>query len=901
MGGGGGIAELAAFEIERRGRGVAEFEPLAGIGACAAPRSCHDFREVEVTARCRCEDGRDAGAVRAGLVRGAGGGGGRVVAAEAAGAVVGADGGELGEQGCAVDAAAGRRCGAGIGDADVGREHGQVASVGSLIAVLGAVGACAGSAVAVGPGCAGIAREAEGKVVVVGRPEGGCGELCLILVVRRFGEGEAVPCGVGAGVEPGPAGVARVGAARAVADLPRDLCRGVVAERERGETVAVEAAVDGDLVALGDLCGGRVLQAAPVDAVGHRRTAGVGLSRGAELAIGAVGGAGGAPVVEQVVGVCVDEVAVELPGGAGDAEAGGPGDAIDEQSVTGEVQRVGGVAEADAGVDVVGGNAVVLDGDGRAGQQQGSAGGDEEGAGNVVDVGAVIRDGASREVEWRSGGVGDLEPFAAVAAAGLRGSHDFGEDESAGRRRSGRGVYALPAAAELLGGETVGERGLEGTFRRSIGERRADTCWQIGGGGEGVGTVVGERCGAWVGLADCGGEAQQRAGVCEREAVLRAIGTCSRVAVAVGPAGATIAGEAEGDAARLRRRCHERSHILIVVGLARRCGVETRAGQGCRPAPGGRGDGRVDVGGAESDLRAKRAVGVDAGGQRGETRDVETARPARGGTLRDDGRGRRLEPAPVHGDRVRAAGAVGAARRSELACGAVGCAALAPVQGDVVGGAVEVVAVELPRNAELHIGRGVVSAIDLGAGAGEDDAVCGVSEAEAGVEVVEGQAVVGDRIGAACEHPVASRGDDEVARNRVGIGRAIAEDAVPDVEGGGRGVVEFDPFAVVCAADGLGHELGDDDLTAFGGCAWRRGADGVDADAARCAGCRGGGVVADTAAGDLGAAASAVGDDARTGEVADGRRGGDAGVGIADAKHGQLACVARLVAVERTV
>ena len=202
VGGGGGIAQLTAFQVERSSGCVAELEPLAGVGARTAPRSCHDFRKVEVAACRGGEDGGDAGAVRAGLIRGAGDGGGRVVAANTTRAVVGANGGELGEQGGAVDAAVGRWCSAGIGNADVSRKHGEVARVCRLVAVLGAVGACACAAVAVGPGGAGIAREAEGKVVAVGCSEGRCGELCLVLVVRRFGEGEAVPGGVGRGVDP---------------------------------------------------------------------------------------------------------------------------------------------------------------------------------------------------------------------------------------------------------------------------------------------------------------------------------------------------------------------------------------------------------------------------------------------------------------------------------------------------------------------------------------------------------------------------------------------------------------------------------------------------------------------------------------------------------------------------
>ena len=122
--------------------------------------------------------------------------------------------------------------------------------------------------------------------------------------------------------------------------------------------------------------------------------------------------------------------------------------------------------------------------------------------------------------------------------------------------------------------------------------------------------------------------------------------------------------------------------------------------------------------------------------------------------------------------------------------------------------------------------------------------------------------MVGDGVGASGEHAVAAGGDDQLACDGVGIGRAIAEDAVPDVEGGGGGVVELDPLAVVCATAGLGHELGDDDLTGDSRRARRRGADGVDADPSRRAGGWGCGVVTDAAACDLGAAAGAVGDDA---------------------------------------
>ena len=343
---------------------------------------------------------------------------------------------------------------AGVVRRRTGRENTRV---GRLVAILRAVRAGACVLVAVGPGGAAIAREANREVVVSDRRRDR--ELRPVLVKSSLGgDGRAVANRRNtrrAPVRPGRGIAAR----RAVAGLHLHKAVRVNKVGQVGKAEDADAAVD---IGVGrrDLRDGRGgVEAAPVDGLVDEAAAVLGAGRAGEA--GRVGGRrGGAPVGVVVVRGAAEDRAVELRRLAERDEARrrcGPDDLVDQGGATLDADQVSRVRKRDQRVvDKVGGQAMVLGSHGRLGEDPVGARGNDGRVGarrrprQAADqVGrVVVVPCAGRDVPVAGGRVVDLEPLAKVARAADRAGHDLGHKQVAGRSRRRHGGADARKAGE---------------------------------------------------------------------------------------------------------------------------------------------------------------------------------------------------------------------------------------------------------------------------------------------------------------------------------------------------------------------------------------------------------------------------------------------------------------------
>ena len=439
----GGLASIVELEGGAPGKVDRRAEVDGRIGRTA---------EEEVGARCHGRCGRDAHAARA-------------VADRATIEVVGLRrGGVVDLNPLAIVGRAILRGNHELGDDEaanagvVRRRTGrQNTGICNLVTILRAVGASACVLVAVGPGGAAIAREADREVVVSDRRRDR--ELRPVLVKSSLGgDGRAVANRRNtrrAPVRPGRGIAAR----RAVAGLHLHKAVRVNKVGQVGKAQDADAAID---ISIGrrDLRDGRGgVQAAPVDGLVDEAAAVLGAGRAGEA--GRVGGRrGGAPVGVVVVRGAAQDRPVELRRLAERDEARrrcGPDDLVDEGGATLDADQVSRVRKRDQRVvDKVGGQAMVLSSHGRLGEDKvvarchnhrvGTRRRPRQAADQVGRV--VVVEGAGRDVPVARRRVVDLEPLTQVARAADRAGHDLGHKEVAGSSRGRHGGADARKAGE---------------------------------------------------------------------------------------------------------------------------------------------------------------------------------------------------------------------------------------------------------------------------------------------------------------------------------------------------------------------------------------------------------------------------------------------------------------------